>query len=71
MYVDPEGCIDSGACIPACTSDSIHALEDVPEEKKEFIDNNRAGASGVGADPAGIQHRGSAERNGGCAREPD
>jgi ferredoxin len=23
MYVDPEGCIDCGACIPACTSDSI------------------------------------------------
>jgi NAD-dependent dihydropyrimidine dehydrogenase PreA subunit len=42
MYVDPEGCIDCGACIPACTSDSIHAMEDVPEEKKDFIEKNAA-----------------------------
>jgi ferredoxin len=42
MYVDPEGCIDCGACIPACGSDSIHALEDVPEGKKEFIEKNAA-----------------------------
>ena len=42
MYVDPEGCIDCGACVPACTSDSILALEDVPEEKKEFIEKNAA-----------------------------
>ena len=36
----PEGCIDCGACVPACTSDSIHALEDVPDDKKEFIEKN-------------------------------
>jgi NAD-dependent dihydropyrimidine dehydrogenase PreA subunit len=40
MYVDPEGCIDCGACVPACTSDSIHALEDLPEDKKEFVEKN-------------------------------
>jgi ferredoxin len=40
MYVDPEGCIDCGACVPACTSDSIHALEDLPEDKKDFIEKN-------------------------------
>jgi NAD-dependent dihydropyrimidine dehydrogenase PreA subunit len=42
MYVDPESCIDCGACIPACTSDSIHALDDVPEDKKHFIEKNAA-----------------------------
>jgi Fe-S-cluster-containing hydrogenase component 2 len=41
MYVDPEGGIDCGACIPACTTDSIHAFEDVPEDKKEFVEKNR------------------------------
>jgi len=42
MYVDPEGCIDCGACIPACTSDSIHAIDDVPEDKKDFVEKNAA-----------------------------
>jgi ferredoxin len=42
MYVDPEGCIDCGARIPACTSDSIHAIDDVPEDKKDFVEKNAA-----------------------------
>lgn len=42
MYVDPEGCFDCGACIPACTSDSIHAIDDVPEDKKDFVEKNAA-----------------------------
>jgi ferredoxin len=40
LYVDPVGCIDCGACVPACTSDSIHAVEDLPEELKPFIGKN-------------------------------
>lgn len=40
MYVDSEGCNDCGAGIPACTSDSIHAIDDVPEDKKDFIEKN-------------------------------
>ena len=42
LYIDPAGCIDCGACIPACTSDSIFAAEDVPEDKKEFLEKNAA-----------------------------
>jgi len=42
MYVEPEGCIDCGACVPVCTSDSIFALDDVPAEKKEFVERNAA-----------------------------
>jgi NAD-dependent dihydropyrimidine dehydrogenase PreA subunit len=40
MYVDPATCIDCGACVGVCTSDSIFALDDVPEDKKEFIEKN-------------------------------
>ncbi len=40
MYVDPNGCIDCGACVPACTSNSIFALDDVPDDKKQFIEIN-------------------------------
>jgi hypothetical protein len=27
---------------PACTSDSIHAIDDVPEDKKDFVEKNAA-----------------------------
>jgi hypothetical protein len=40
MYVDPAGGIDCGACILACTSDSIHAIDAVPEDKKDFVEKN-------------------------------
>jgi ferredoxin len=42
MYVDPEGCIDCGACVPACGSDAIFVAEELPEDKKEFLDKNAA-----------------------------
>jgi NAD-dependent dihydropyrimidine dehydrogenase PreA subunit len=38
MYVNPAECIDCGACIPACTSDAIFALDDVPADKRNFIE---------------------------------
>lgn len=40
MYVDPAGCIDCGACAPACTSDSIFPLAELPDDKKEFAAKN-------------------------------
>ena len=42
LYVDPEGCIDCGACVPVCTSDSIFVADEVPDDKKEFIEKNAA-----------------------------
>jgi hypothetical protein len=42
MYLGSEGCIDCGASIPVTTSDSIHAIDDVPEEKKDFVEKNAA-----------------------------
>lgn len=40
LYVDPVGCIDCGACVPACTSDSIIPVDDLSEEQKVFIEKN-------------------------------
>jgi len=36
LYVT-RSCIDCGACVPACTSDSIFAAEDLPDDKEEFL----------------------------------
>jgi NAD-dependent dihydropyrimidine dehydrogenase PreA subunit len=38
--MDPQGCIDCGACVPACTSDSIKPVEDLAEDQKEFVASN-------------------------------
>ncbi len=42
LYIDPNGCIDCGACIPACTSDSIFTADDLPADKKDFLEKNAA-----------------------------
>jgi NAD-dependent dihydropyrimidine dehydrogenase PreA subunit len=42
LFVDPAGCIDCGACVPACTSDSIFAAEDLAEDKQGFLEKNAA-----------------------------
>lgn len=40
LYIDPEECIDCGACEPACPVTAIFAEEEVPEEWQEFIAKN-------------------------------
>jgi ferredoxin len=40
LAIDPEECIDCGACEPACPVTAIFAEEDVPEEWQEFIQKN-------------------------------
>jgi len=32
MYIDPDTCIDCGACIPECPFDAIFEEDDVPED---------------------------------------
>lgn len=39
-YIDPEVCIDCGACEPVCPVDAIYQDEFVPEEEFEFIQKN-------------------------------
>ncbi len=40
LYVNPTDCIDCGACIPVCPTNSIFVLDEVPEDKKQFIEVN-------------------------------
>ena len=40
LLIDPEECIDCGACVPACPWEAIYAEDDVPEEFKEFTPLN-------------------------------
>ena len=37
LYIDPEECIDCGACEPECPVNAIYPEEDVPEEYEKYI----------------------------------
>jgi len=36
-FIDPEECIDCGACESVCPVNAIYYEEDTPEEWKEYI----------------------------------
>ena len=36
LYIEPDECIDCGACVPACPVSAIFALEDLPEKWSRF-----------------------------------
>ena len=38
LYIDPDECIDCGACEPACPVTAIFAEDDVPEGQKEYTE---------------------------------
>ena len=40
LYIDPEECIDCGACEPECPVEAIFAEEDVPEEWQNYTKIN-------------------------------
>jgi ferredoxin len=40
FYIDPDTCIDCGACVPACPPEAIFAEEDLPAEHKADIEMN-------------------------------
>jgi len=42
LFVNPGECIDCGACIPVCPTNSIYTLDELPEEYKPFADKNAA-----------------------------
>ena len=37
LYINPDECIDCGACEPACPVQAIFPQEEVPEKWKQFI----------------------------------
>ena len=40
LYIDPDECIDCGACEPECPVEAIFAEEDTPEDQSRFVDIN-------------------------------
>ena len=40
LYIDPEECIDCGACVPERPVEAIFPEAEVPEQWQEYIDIN-------------------------------
>lgn len=40
LYINPDECIDCGACEPACPVSAIFAEDDVPADQKAFVEIN-------------------------------
>ena len=40
LYIDPEECIDCGACDPECPVEAIYEEEEVPDEWNKYIKLN-------------------------------
>lgn len=42
LYINPDDCIDCGACVPECPVDAIFAGDEVPDQWKDFAAKNTA-----------------------------
>jgi len=42
LYIHPDDCIDCGACIPVCPTNSIFILEELPADQAHFAEKNAA-----------------------------
>ena len=40
LYIDPDECIDCGACEPECPVEAIFAEDDIAEDQTQFIEIN-------------------------------
>ncbi|MGE5488665.1 MAG: ferredoxin family protein [bacterium] len=42
LFIDPDNCIDCGACVPVCPTNSIFAADEVPAENAAAVAANAA-----------------------------
>jgi NAD-dependent dihydropyrimidine dehydrogenase PreA subunit len=40
LYINPEDCIDCGACIPECPVEAIYSDDSIPEGQENYVEIN-------------------------------
>lgn len=70
LYIDPDECIDCGACEPECPVEAVFPEDDVPAKWKAYIEKNAdwfrlsdESSKPSGAHPAARPHRPAAVRS--------
>ena len=41
LYINPDDCVDCGACEPVCPVDAIYYEDDLPNSQKQFLEINK------------------------------
>ncbi len=49
LYINPDQCVDCGACEPVCPVESIYYQDEVPAQWKPFISANAEFCAGLTA----------------------
>jgi ferredoxin len=47
LYIDPNECIDCGACVPECPVEAIFDETQLPDDKKQWIKVNAEKSGGL------------------------
>lgn len=42
LFVNPNDCIDCGACVPVCPTNSMFAVDELPADQAQFAEINAA-----------------------------
>jgi NAD-dependent dihydropyrimidine dehydrogenase PreA subunit len=42
VYINPDECIDCGSCVSVCPSNAIFPIDELPADKAEFAEKNKA-----------------------------
>ncbi len=42
LYINQGECIDCGACVSVCPNNSIFPVDELPADKKDFVEKNGA-----------------------------
>jgi NAD-dependent dihydropyrimidine dehydrogenase PreA subunit len=42
LYIQPDECINCGACVPVCPEEAIYYEDDLPEELRPYLEDNQA-----------------------------
>jgi NAD-dependent dihydropyrimidine dehydrogenase PreA subunit len=53
FYINPDDCIDCGACEPACPREAIHLAEALPADLHAYTAINAEFSAGTAGGPAG------------------
>jgi ferredoxin len=69
LYIDPEECINCGACLPECPVEAIYSEHEVPSKWIHFVELNRErSAALIAAGQAPLTEKQEPKEGPGCRK---